>query len=125
MSASVYYEDPLAAIEWLTSAFGFDVRLKIVGEDGKLAHSELTFGEAVMMVGGTSGTEPYQKHQQSPRKLGGVTQGLAFYIDDVDAHHAQAVAAGATIIRELAATTTARTTGRTARTARSPRTSSS
>jgi uncharacterized glyoxalase superfamily protein PhnB len=101
MSASVFYEDPLAAIDWLTRAFGFDVRLKIVGDDGKLAHSELTFGEAVVMVGGTSGEQPYQKHQQGPRMLGGVTQALAFYLDDVDTHHTQAVAAGATIIREL------------------------
>src|SRR5687767_11115728 len=51
MSASVYYLDPLVAIDWLTNAFGFDVRMKIVGDDGKLAHSELTFGDAVIMVG--------------------------------------------------------------------------
>jgi uncharacterized glyoxalase superfamily protein PhnB len=101
MSASAYYVDPLAAIDWLTKAFGFDVRLKIVGDDGKLAHSELTFAEAVIMVGGEGGAEPYHKHQKSPRTVGGVTNGLAFYIDDVDAHHAQAVAAGAIIVREL------------------------
>jgi uncharacterized glyoxalase superfamily protein PhnB len=101
MSASVYYQDPIAAIDWLTKAFGFDVRMKIVEESGKLAHSELTFGDAVVMVGGEGGKEPYQEHQKSPRTTGGVTHALAFYLDDVDAHHAQAVAAGATIIRPL------------------------
>jgi uncharacterized glyoxalase superfamily protein PhnB len=101
MSAAAFYQDPLAAIDWLTKTFGFEVRLKIVGEDGKLAHSELTFGEAVIMVGGEGGSEPYQQNQKSPRTLGGVTHGLAFYIDDVDAHHTRAVDAGATIIRPL------------------------
>jgi uncharacterized glyoxalase superfamily protein PhnB len=101
MSASVYYLDPLAAIDWLVRAFGFDVRLKIVGEDGHLAHSELTFGEAVVMVGAAGGKEPYHQHQKSPRTTGGVTQALAFYLDDVDAHHAQAVASGAQIVRDL------------------------
>ncbi len=101
LSASVYYQDPLAAIDWLVKAFGFEVRLKIVGDDGKLQHSELTFGEAVIMVAGEGGKEPYQKLQKSPRTAGGVTSGLAFYLDDVDAHHANAVACGAEIIRSL------------------------
>ena len=101
MSAAIYYQDPLAAIDWLTKAFGFEVRLKIIGENGKLAHSELTFGEAVIMLGYENGAEPYQKHQKSPRTAGGVTQSVAFYLDDVDAHHARTAAAGATIIREL------------------------
>jgi uncharacterized glyoxalase superfamily protein PhnB len=101
MSASVYYLDPLVAIDWLTNAFGFDVRMKIVGDDGKLAHSELTFGDAVIMVGAEGGTEAYHRHQKSPLTTGGVTHALAFYLDDVDAHHAQALAAGARIVREL------------------------
>jgi uncharacterized glyoxalase superfamily protein PhnB len=101
MSASVYYEDPIAAIDWLTKTFGFDVRLKVLDADGKLAHSELTFGEAVVMVGGVGGTEPYQNLQKSPLTVGGVTHGLAIYLDDVDAHYANAVALGATILRDL------------------------
>lgn len=101
MSASVFYEDPLTAIDWLARAFGFEVRLKIVDDNGRLAHSELTFGEAVVMVGSAGGKEPYQQRQKSPRASGGVTQALAFYIDDVDAHYARAVAAGATVLREL------------------------
>lgn len=101
LSAAVFYQDPLAAIDWLTKVFGFEVRQKVVGDDGKLLHSELTFGEAVIMVGGEGGTEPYQRLQRSPRSLGGVSAGLAFYIDDVDAHHDRAAGAGATIIRPL------------------------
>ena len=65
------------------------------------AHSELTFGEGLVMVGGTGGTEPYQQLYRSPRSSGGgVTQALAIFVDDVDAHHARAVEAGAKVVRE-------------------------
>lgn len=101
MSASVFYDDPIAAIDWLTKSFGFDVRLKILDENGRLAHSELTFGDAVVMIGGAEGKEAYQKLQKSPLTTGGVTHALAIYLDDVDAHYANAVANGATILRDL------------------------
>jgi uncharacterized glyoxalase superfamily protein PhnB len=101
LSASVFYDDPRAAIEWLSRAFGFEVRLKVEGEDGAIHHSELVFGEALVMVAGTSGKEPWQKTNKSPQSLGGsVTQALAIFVDDVDGHHARAVAAGATIVLE-------------------------
>jgi len=62
---------------------------------------ELTFGDGLVMVGAASGHEPWQKLHRSPRSIdGGVTQALALHIDDVDAHHARAVQAGATIVRE-------------------------
>jgi uncharacterized glyoxalase superfamily protein PhnB len=101
LSASVFYDDPKAAIDWLCRAFGFEVRIKIEGDDGQLHHSELIFEEAIVMVGGTGGKEPYQQLFRSPKSAGGVTQALGFYIDDVDAHHARAIAAGARVVREL------------------------
>jgi len=101
LSVSVFYDDPHAAITWLCQAFGFEVRLKVEGEDGVIHHSELCFGEALVMVAGTQGQEPWQSSYRSPRALGGaITQALALFVDDVDAHHAHAVAAGAKIIRE-------------------------
>ncbi len=102
MSASVFYDDPKAAIDWLCRVFGFQVRLKVESEEGELMHSELTFEEAVVMVGATGGKAAYQQLFRSPLAAGGVTQALGFYIDDVDAHHARAVAAGANVVRALA-----------------------
>jgi uncharacterized glyoxalase superfamily protein PhnB len=53
------------------------------------------------MCGETNGPEPYQQLYRSPRSIGGgVTQALAVFVDDVDAHHARAVAAGARVVRE-------------------------
>jgi uncharacterized glyoxalase superfamily protein PhnB len=101
LSGTVFYDDPSAAIDWLCQAFGFEVRLKVEGDGGKIVHSELLFGEGVVMVSGTQGDEPWQKLHRSPKNLGGgVTQALAFFVDDADQHHARAVAAGAKIIRE-------------------------
>lgn len=100
LSASVFYDDPHAAIDWLCRAFGFEVRLMVEGDDGTIHHSELCFAEALIMVGGTQGHEPWQELQKSPRSLGGgVTQALALHLDDVDAHHARAVVAGGNVVR--------------------------
>jgi uncharacterized glyoxalase superfamily protein PhnB len=100
LSASVYFDDPHAAIDWLCKAFGFTVRLKVEGEGGTIVHSELEFGEALVMVSGTQGREPWQTNNKSPKSLGGaMTHALAFFVDDVDAHHAEAAKAGAKVVR--------------------------
>lgn len=100
MSSAVYYEDAVRAIDWLCRAFGFQVRLKIEGEGGRIEHSELTYGESVVMVGQV-GMANKPSFRQSPRSLSGAnTQNLMFYVDDVEAHFAQARAAGAKIVSE-------------------------
>jgi uncharacterized glyoxalase superfamily protein PhnB len=90
----LYYDDPGAAIEWLGRAFGFELRIRVDGEAGQVVHSELTYGEAMFMVsGGRDGAV-------SPSSLGGKnTQRQFVYVDDVDAHHARASAAGAVVLR--------------------------
>lgn len=107
LSCCLYYDDPAAAIDWLCRAFGFEVRLKVEGDEGQIVHSELTFGEALVMVGGTHGKDPgrehYQKQHTSPKSLGGAnTQSICLHIDDADAHCARSRAAGAEVFREPA-----------------------
>ena len=36
LSSSVFYDDPRAAIDWLCRAFGFELRLKVEGDDGAI-----------------------------------------------------------------------------------------
>jgi uncharacterized glyoxalase superfamily protein PhnB len=103
ISSAVFYEDPGVAIDWLCRTFGFEVRLKIQGESGEIVHSELTFGEGLIMVGTAGGrterTIPVPS--RSPRAIdGGNTQCLCVFVDDVDAHCADARAAGAEILEE-------------------------
>ena len=98
LSSSLFYEDAGAAIDWLCRAFDFQVRLKIDGEEGRVTHSELEYGEAVIMV---SSVSPEKRHA-SPRSVQGAnTQSLFIYVDDVEAHYARARAAGAKIVKEL------------------------
>jgi uncharacterized glyoxalase superfamily protein PhnB len=101
MSSSVFYDDAAAAIDWLCRAFGFEVRLKVEGEGGRIEHSELVFGEGLVMVGQAGGraSRPNPLPCKSPRALGGSnTQCIMVFVDDADAHCARAKAAGAKII---------------------------
>lgn len=102
ISVALYYKDPAKAIDWLCNAFGFEVRLKIEGDDGAIHHSELTYGEGMIMVGterdDSADVMPYAR---SPRSVGGAnTQNMMLYVDDVVAHCERARAAGATIVSE-------------------------
>jgi uncharacterized glyoxalase superfamily protein PhnB len=103
ISSSLFYDDPAQAIDWLGRAFGFELRLKVEGDDGMILHSELTFGEGVIMVGGNAAhsSRPESTYRKHPRELGGAnTQCLMVYVDDVEAHCARARAAGAKIVVE-------------------------
>jgi uncharacterized glyoxalase superfamily protein PhnB len=102
-SSSLAYQDPVRAIDWLVAAFGFVVRIKVPDDAGSIMHSELTFGEAVIMVAGerSHGATP----ARSPKSLNGAnTQGLFIYVDDIEAHFVRAKASGAVVARELATT---------------------
>jgi len=100
ISSSLIYDGAAEAIDWLCRAFGFQVRIKVDGEGGRVVHSELTFGDdGVVMV--SDGGRADHPHLKSPVGAGGAnTQALFVYVDDVDAHCARARAAGARIVRD-------------------------
>ena len=110
MAACLFYRQPSAAIDWLCDAFGFEVRLKVEGEPGEIVHSELMYGQAMIMVSGSAKPDAaveagleFKRAHASPLDLGGrVNQSLCLFVDDVDAHCAQARACGATIHAEPA-----------------------
>jgi uncharacterized glyoxalase superfamily protein PhnB len=100
ISTAIFYQDAAAAIDWLCRAFGFEVRLKVEGDGGRIEHSELTFGAGVIMVGqeGPNADRPHRAPFRSPKTIGGYnTQSLMVYVDDAGAHCERARAAGATI----------------------------
>jgi uncharacterized glyoxalase superfamily protein PhnB len=110
MASCLFYREPAAAIDWLCEAFGFEVRLKVEGEPGEIVHSELMYGDAMVSVGGSAkpgvAVEPgreFKARHASPLDLGGrMNQALCLFVDDADAHCAQARAHGATIFAEPA-----------------------
>jgi uncharacterized glyoxalase superfamily protein PhnB len=102
LSSFVTCRDAGAAIEWYCRAFGFEVRLRIEGEGGRIEHSELTFGEALLSVmeePTADDGKAWRRRFRSPASSAGVcTQGIMIHVDDVDAHCARAQAAGAVIV---------------------------
>lgn len=103
ISSSLFYDDAPAAIDWLCRCFGFEVRLRIEGEAGRIEHSELTYGDGLIFVGSVGGRDSRETElpTQSPRALGGMnTQCLCVVVDDADAHCAHARSAGAEILSE-------------------------
>jgi uncharacterized glyoxalase superfamily protein PhnB len=101
ISSALYYQDAAKAIDWLCNAFGFEVRLKIEGEGGKIEHSELVFGGGLIMVSEETRTKPGGEYWRSPRSIGGGnTQSMMVYVDDAIAHCERARKAGAKIVAE-------------------------
>src|SRR6185436_20159965 len=87
ISSALYYEDASKAIDWLCKAFGFEVRIKIEGEGGRIEHSELVYGEGVVMVGEASKRQR-PENRRAPSEVGGAnTQCMMAYVDDVEAHY--------------------------------------
>jgi uncharacterized glyoxalase superfamily protein PhnB len=102
ISSAVYYERAAEAIDWLCKAFGFEVRLKVEGDGGRVEHSELVYGEGLVMVGEADRGDKYP-HRRAPSKIGGAnTQSMMVYVDDVEAHCQRAREAGAKIVTEPA-----------------------
>lgn len=88
------YRDAHAAIAFLTSAFGF-AEHDVTEHDGVVVHAELSYGTGIVMLG-TLGTGD-GLWDLAPT-------GVYVAVDDPDAHHAAAVAAGAEIVMDLADT---------------------
>ena len=104
ISSALYYDDAPAAIDWLCRAYGFEVRVKIEGEGGSIEHSQLTYGEGLIMVG-QAGLPHKPTFRKSPRSLDGTnTQNMMVFVDDADAHCEHARANGAKVVTEPATT---------------------
>ncbi|WP_433550780.1 VOC family protein [Micromonospora zamorensis] len=85
------YPDPRAAIDWLCSAFGFQVHAVHEAPDGTVAHAELVLDTGMIMLGGRAEAAPRPADDD---------WSVYVAVPDVDAHCARARAAGAEITRE-------------------------
>lgn len=87
------YNDAPAAIDFLCEAFGFEEIYRFPMEDGRLGHAEVKYEDNVLMLASTFPGMGIA----SPMDLDAVPQMVHVWVDDVDAHHERAKAAGATI----------------------------
>ena len=107
----IAYEDAAAAIDWLCDAFGFRERdgQRYTDENGTVTHAELERDGAIVMLATPNahyqGPKRHRESCEAARRWQDnpwVIDGLLVAVDDLEAHHARAVAAGATVIRPLA-----------------------
>ena len=94
------YRDAPAAIEWLCRVLGFSRRLVVPGDDGAIAHAQLTLGDGMIMLGSERDDE-YGPLMKLPGPRGANTQCACVVVDDPRAVHDRAVVAGAEIVRPL------------------------
>jgi MerR family transcriptional regulator, thiopeptide resistance regulator len=90
------YADIGAAHAWLTQTFGLVPGELVRDGDGRAVHGEVYAGDGLIWL------HPEQDSYRlaSPRSLGASTASVAVLVDDVDAHHAQSVAAGVEVRQE-------------------------
>jgi PhnB protein len=101
----IAYEDGPKAMDWLSSAFGFTERARMLDKQGRLSHGEMQAGDGVIML--ATPTPDYQsprRHREGcepARKWSAVSyivDGVLVYVDNVDAHFARAKQHGASIL---------------------------
>jgi uncharacterized glyoxalase superfamily protein PhnB len=86
------YRDAPAAIDFLCDAFGFERREVHANDDGTIGHAELAWHGTMVMLS-SDREDPF-----------GTRAGMGWIyvgVEDADAHHERAKAAGAEIIRPL------------------------
>jgi PhnB protein len=91
--------DGLSAIEFYKKAFGATEieAMRYVDPEGRLAHGEVTIGDSGVMLNGES--EGW--NHRSPRQFSGTPVKIHLYVPDVDQVAAQAIEAGAKVIRPV------------------------
>jgi uncharacterized glyoxalase superfamily protein PhnB len=99
LSSAVCYLDPKAAFRWLEEAFGFEPLMVILDDKDNLAHSEMKYGDSVVMIG-----NEWSDDHRSPKSVSGKnTQTVHVQLarsEDIDAHCERARKAGAEIMQE-------------------------
>ncbi|MEU9374614.1 VOC family protein [Streptomyces sp. NPDC048255] len=92
---TLVYRDAKAAIKLLTEAFGFSQVAVYEGEDGSVAHAELSYGNGMVMLGSKGKGGAFDKAMGDAGP-----SGVYVVVEDVDAHHRRAVEHGAEILME-------------------------
>lgn len=85
------------AIEFYKQAFGATELWRLADPSGKVMHAEIKIGDSPIMLA----DEFPEMGAVSPLTLGGSSVSILLYVDDVDALAAQAVAAGAKVLRPV------------------------
>jgi uncharacterized glyoxalase superfamily protein PhnB len=95
---TLIYDDVPAAVNWLCTTFGFKARLR-AGD----SHAQVLVGQGSIMLGasrtGAGFAETEDDTEYRPSRSGVVSLCVMVPVEDVEAHYAHSVAAGARILQ--------------------------
>lgn len=94
---SIIVDRGVAALEFYVRAFGARELYRLTYPNGTIAHAEIELAGQVVQLA----DEHPDLKLFGPRKLGGSSSALAFYVDDVDGAVARATAAGAELLEPV------------------------
>lgn len=89
--------DTAAALDFYARAFGAKEIFRLTEPSGRIGHAETKIGPVTIMLS----DEYPELGIRGPLSVGGTTVVLHIHVDDVDRLFAQAVEAGATVVRPL------------------------
>ncbi len=96
------YQNALGMIDWLCDTFGFEKQAVYANPDGTVMHSQLTFGNGMIMIGSATNSTSASTLVKQPREIGGAeTQAPSLIVTDCDPLYAKAKANGAKILLDL------------------------
>ncbi|KAA3615786.1 MAG: glyoxalase [Calditrichaeota bacterium] len=95
------YNDASSAIEWLCKVFGFKKHLVVPGDEGKIIHAQLTFGNGMIMLGSAAEDEYGALVQPPANESSPCTQSSYIIVDDIDALYEKTKSAGGKIEIQL------------------------
>jgi uncharacterized glyoxalase superfamily protein PhnB len=88
------YRDARASIDWLLRAFGFQKQVEYENPNGTIRHAEVAYGAGALGIRSVVPPDPEDPWSS-------VVQGIYVRVEDPDAHHGRAQAAGADIVAPL------------------------
>jgi PhnB protein len=89
--------DAARMLDFYKQAFGATEVLRLPAPGGRIGHAEIRIGEGMVMLA----DEAPEMGHKSPQTIGGTPITLMFYVPDVNAQFAKALAAGATVKHPL------------------------
>ncbi|MCU1226818.1 MAG: Glyoxalase family protein [Edaphobacter sp.] len=90
----IVYQNVAEAIAWLTRVFGFTEHYRY-GDPEAPSGAQMHLGDAWIMLTST------RAGRTTPAQLGCETQSLTIFVEDVNAHFARSISAGAKIVEDL------------------------
>lgn len=93
----LFLKGAAAALDFYKQAFGAAEVMRLADPSGKIGHAEIKIGDSVVMLA----DEFPEMGVLGPQSIGGSSTCFMIYVSDVDTRFAQAVAAGAKVLRPV------------------------